>query len=114
MACNGSGITIATNMRRPSTVEKPARHRARWFHVVLPGVAFALVPKCMLCGLAYVGLASFLGLTGPELCGGGITSAGQGSDWLTWGSVALGSMALLVLRQRLGTASRKIQRGHAA
>ena len=80
---------------------------------MLPGVAFALVPKCMLCGLAYVGLASLFGLTGPELCGGGIASAGMRCDWLTWGGVALIVTAVLIFRQRLGTASRKIPRGRA-
>ncbi len=29
-----------------------------------------LVPKCVLCAAAYVGLGAALGLGGPELCGG--------------------------------------------
>jgi hypothetical protein len=80
---------------------------------VVPGVVFALMPKCMVCGLAYIGLGTLFGLTGPELCGGEITSAGPGSGWPAWVGVALGTLAVLILRQRFGIVSQKIPRGHA-
>lgn len=41
-------------------------HAVRWLG---PAAALALAPKCVLCVLAYAGLASALGLGGRELCG---------------------------------------------
>ena len=38
----------------------------RW---LLPAAGLAIVPKCILCLLAYAGFGAFLGLGGPELCG---------------------------------------------
>ena len=29
----------------------------------------ALMPKCLLCAAAYLGVGAALGLTGPEICG---------------------------------------------
>lgn len=47
---------------RPSSF----RRALRW---LVPAAALALAPKCLLCVLAYAGLASALGLGGHELCG---------------------------------------------
>jgi hypothetical protein len=82
-------------MRPLPAVERVARHGVRWRHAVLPGVVFALAPKCVLCGLAYAGLGTVLGLTGAELCGGEITSAVHWSDWLMGGGIALGLVVSL-------------------
>ena len=57
---------------------------------MLPGVAIALAPKCVLCGLAYAGVGTLLGFAGPELCGKEITSVVHWSDWLMWSAVVLG------------------------
>jgi hypothetical protein len=51
-------------MDAPQPLVKRARH---W---LLPAVLLALVPKCVLCLLAYTSLGIALGLGGPELCGG--------------------------------------------
>jgi hypothetical protein len=45
---------------------KRARRLRRW---LIPAALFALAPKCVLCLLAYSGLAAALGVAGPELCG---------------------------------------------
>ena len=52
-------------MRLP--LPERARHLRRW---LIPTTVLALVPKCVLCVLAYTGLGVALGLGGPELCGG--------------------------------------------
>lgn len=101
---------IATSMRPPPTADRTARHGTRWRQVVLPAVVFALVPKCMLCGLAYLGLGTLLGLTGSELCGGG-TSTGHWVDWLMWSGGALGLIIALRLRHRFGNSTRNATRG---
>ncbi|HVU25913.1 MAG TPA: hypothetical protein VHE13_17410 [Opitutus sp.] len=44
----------------------PWARRLRW---LAPAALLALVPKCGLCLLAWLGLASALGLGGRELCG---------------------------------------------
>jgi len=50
----------------PSPHPKSSHRAVRW---LLPAAALALAPKCLLCVLAYTGLATALGLAGPELCG---------------------------------------------
>jgi hypothetical protein len=52
---------------------QPLVKRARRW--LLPAALLALVPKCVLCLLAYTGLGIALGLGGPELCGGTADSA---------------------------------------
>ncbi len=64
MACNGSATTTAMPAQ-PPLVER-ARRLRRW---LVPAALLALVPKCVLCVLAYTGLGVALGLGGPELCG---------------------------------------------
>ena len=69
MACSGCATMI---------VMKPGRQlveRARgWRGWLIPAALFALVPKCVLCLLAYTGLGAVLRLGGPELCGGAAAS----------------------------------------
>jgi hypothetical protein len=43
-----------------------SRRAVRW---LLPTAALALVPKCLLCLAAYLGLGAALGVSGPEFCG---------------------------------------------
>jgi hypothetical protein len=50
---------------RPRLVEC-IRHTRGW---LVPAALLAAAPKCVLCVLAYTGLAAALGLGGPELCG---------------------------------------------
>ena len=59
--------------------------RHRW---LFPAALLLAAPKCVLCVLAYAGLATGLGLGGPELCGGTRT------DWLFWLAVAGGGVLL--------------------
>jgi hypothetical protein len=49
----------------------------RW---VVPAALLALVPKCVLCALAYAGLGAALG--GPEICGAPDGAAGSWTAWL--------------------------------
>lgn len=56
----------------PSPRPESARRAVRW---LLPAAALALAPKCVLCLLAYTGLAATLGLAGPELCGAPASSS---------------------------------------
>jgi hypothetical protein len=59
MAWNGSATTTATSMSWPrSDVIR------RW---LVPAAALVVIPKCVLCVLAWIGLV--LGFAGPELCG---------------------------------------------
>ena len=54
---------------------RPLVERARgWRGWLIPAALLALVPKCVLCVLAYMGLGAALRLGGPELCGGGAAS----------------------------------------
>lgn len=72
--------------------EISCRGRAvRW---LLPAALLALVPKCLLCLLAYAGLGTALGFGGPEMCG---ASSGSPASWassLAWCGGALGVIAL--------------------
>lgn len=45
----------------------------------------ALVPKCGLCVLGYLGLGAALGLGGPEICG---AIGGPSAPWRMWLPVA--------------------------
>jgi hypothetical protein len=56
-------------------MDAPRRLAKRTRHWLLPAALLALVPKCVLCLLAYTGLGIALGLGGPELCGGTTASA---------------------------------------
>jgi hypothetical protein len=65
------------------------RRAARW---LTPAAALALMPKCLLCLLAYAGLGAALGLGGPEICGAPSGSAGS---WMS--SLALPGVVLLII-----------------
>lgn len=81
-----------------------SRRVVRWF---LPAAALALVPKCLLCVLAYAGISTALGLTGPEICD---STAGSPSLWTfapTSFSIAsgLGTLGLIASLHRLRSIS---------
>jgi hypothetical protein len=54
---------------------------ARW---LLPAALLALAPKCVLCVLAYVGLGTALGLSGPELCSAVSNSPASWTTVFAW------------------------------
>jgi len=72
---------------------KPDKGR-RALSWLLPAALFALAPKCLLCVLAYAGLATALGLGGPELCGATDTSPIPWSAALGWLGACGGLIAL--------------------
>ena len=49
-----------------------------WMRWLVPGVLLVAMPKCFLCVVAYLALATGLGVSGRELCGGA-TEAGGGA-----------------------------------
>ncbi len=60
-----------------------------------PVALLALVPKCGVCVLAYLGLGTILGLRGPEICG---APAGPADSWMTYRTavaLALGWIGLI-------------------
>ena len=57
----------------------PSEHACRLRRWLIPATVLALVPKCLLCGLAYAGLGTALGLGGPEICG----ATGPEQSWTT-------------------------------
>jgi len=67
----------------------PANAARRW---VVPAMLLALAPKCALCLVGYAGLATALGVTGPQLCGAPAASATPW-HWLIGIGLALGSIA---------------------
>ena len=54
---------------------------ARW---LLPAALLALAPKCVLCVLAYAGLGTALGLSGPELCSAASDSTVSWATSFAW------------------------------
>ncbi|MBS0630446.1 MAG: hypothetical protein JSS11_00920 [Verrucomicrobia bacterium] len=80
----------------PSPHTKPLRRAVRW---LLPAAALALAPKCLLCVLAYTGLATALGLVGPELCGPP-ASPHPGTTFLAFLGVICGSGYILAIARR--------------
>lgn len=65
---------------------------ARW---LLPAALLVLMPKCLLCVLAYAGLGTALGLGGPEICGAPGASTWTWPPWLAAIGAALGAIALV-------------------
>lgn len=70
----------------------------RW---LVSAAALALMPKCLLCAAAYLGLGAALGLGTPELCGG---SRPGPTPW-TWaasaGALAVSFVVLPWLHRRM-------------
>jgi hypothetical protein len=88
----------------PSPRIKFSRRAVGWF---LPTALFALMPKCLLCVVAYAGLGAALGLGRSEICG---APAGSPASWvssLAWLGVAsgLGTIVFLVSCRRVRSAS---------
>jgi len=72
---------------RPSA-ERPRRRGWRW---LVAGAALAVMPKCLLCAAAYLGLGAALGLGGPEICG----AAPDSPDWPAAWASGLGAAGAL-------------------
>jgi hypothetical protein len=73
-----------------------SRRAVGWF---LPTALFALMPKCILCVVAYAGLGAALGLGRSEICG---ATAGSWASSLAWLGVAggLGTFGFLMSCRR--------------
>jgi hypothetical protein len=71
------------------------RRAVRW---LVPAAALALAPKCLLCVLAYAGLASALGLGGRELCGGPAESPHAWIPLTAAALLVLGGVAMIARR----------------
>ena len=69
----------------------------------MPAALLALAPKCALCVLAYVGLGTAFGLSGPELCNAASESTASWLTLLAWlgvtGILAGGLLAVSRFRQ---------------
>jgi hypothetical protein len=64
---------------------------------LLPAALLALMPKCVVCVLAYFGAGAALGLSGPEWCR--VAESGSAVSWVTalaWAGAAglLGALGL--------------------
>jgi hypothetical protein len=72
---------------------------------LIPAALLTLAPKCVLCVLAYAGLAAALGLGGPEICGASGETNGHQAMWLFAPSVAMGIAAVRMFgrNQRKGS-----------
>ena len=79
--------------RRP-LLERPGRCLRRLPRSLLPTALLALVPKCALCVLAYLGIG-VLGLGGPELCGATANPDWHSKVWLFVGVVTASGVAIL-------------------
>jgi len=64
MEWNGS-VTMIVMSRRLQLADR-FRYVARW---LWPAAILAMTPKCLLCVFAYAGLATTIGIGGPEICG---------------------------------------------
>ncbi len=75
------------------------RRAVGWF---LPTALFALMPKCILCVVAYAGLGVALGLGRSEICGAPAGSPGSWASSLAWLGVVsgLGTIGFLVSCRR--------------
>jgi hypothetical protein len=66
---------------------------------LVPGVLVALIPKCVLCVAAYLGLGTTLGWTSAEICGAPREAAMHGFAWPLVATVAV-AMAVLATKRR--------------
>jgi hypothetical protein len=62
-----------------------SRRAIRW---LVPTALLALMPKCVVCVLAYVGIGAALGLGGPEWCRAGGNARFAWMTVLAWAGVA--------------------------
>lgn len=69
------------------------RQSSRWATSL---ALLALMPKCVLCVAAYVGLGAAFGLGAPELCGAPAGAPGAWTSALVAPAIALGSVGLLM------------------
>lgn len=83
--------------RRPAP---PERSRRRW-RLGLPVLGLLLMPKCVLCVLAYAAGGALVGASGRELCGApGANPLASLAPWLGGGAVAA---VFLLWRRCAGT-----------
>lgn len=74
----------------PIQPSDPFRRAIRW---ILPAALLAIIPKCVVCLLAYAGLGAALGLGGREWCSAPATS---GAPWsLLLGCLLVGAGSLV-------------------
>jgi hypothetical protein len=73
---------------------KPERLR-RW---LVPAALLAVMPKCALCMAGYFGLATALGLGGPEICGAPVNGFAHPRLWLSAAGFATGGICLAARR----------------
>ncbi len=86
-----------TAMRRKPRWPELLRRRVPW---LAPVALLALAPKCLLCVLAYLGLATALVRGGPELCGAAAGATGPGIARLAAVAVAAGVIGTFVVRRK--------------
>jgi len=72
--------------------------RSRAVRWLVPTALLALVPKCVVCVLAYAGIGAALGLGGPEICGAPTGLPGSWLSWLAVPGAALGAAGFLRFR----------------
>ncbi len=85
-----------TAMRRKPRWADLLRRRVPW---LAPVALLALAPKCLLCVLAYAGVATALVRGGPELCGAAEGATGPGVARLAAVAVAAGVVSAFALRR---------------
>jgi hypothetical protein len=88
-------MTVTTSPPMSSRLREFSRRSARW---LLPAALLALVPKCLLCVLAYTGLGVALGFGGPEICGASTSIVGGWTVWLS--ALGLAVFATGIFRRR--------------
>ena len=72
--------------------QPPSAHGHRLRGWLIPAALLALSPKCVLCLLAYAGIAGALSFGGPELCGATDNATGY---WTMGLLVAGGTLGLV-------------------
>ncbi|MCD6051423.1 MAG: hypothetical protein K0Q55_2827 [Verrucomicrobia bacterium] len=84
----------------PSSRIEISLRTVRW---LWPAALLALMPKCLLCVLAYVGLGTAFGLGGPEICGASAGSLVAWASWLAWlgAIIGLGALGFFMSRSLL-------------
>lgn len=88
-------------MSRPR--RESLRRVVRW---LVPAAALTLMPKCVLCAAAYLGLGAALGLSTPELCGASPNAVPTWALAASAGSLLAGVVVVFRLRARAAVAGR--------